>query len=432
MKINTQFGLFKARRFLALFLTQFCGAFNDNLFKSALIILITFRLAEQHNLNAQVLVTIVNGLFILPFFLFSATAGQLSDKYEKSFLIRITKIAEIILMAMTAWAFMATNLWMLITLLVLMGAQSAFFGPLKYSILPQLLCPEELLAGNGLVNAATYIAILSGTLCGGLLILSESGRLYIGAGVVLVAVLGYAASLFIPKAEAQSPHIRIDWLPPRATKNMLSHIRPHKAVFRAMMGVSWFWLLGSVFLAQFPGYAKNVLGGNERVSTLFLVLFSIGVGLGSTFCNKLLKGEISAKLAPVGSIGMSLSIAALYISSVRFERAAGLMGLFDFVSRSQAWWLMLSLIALAAFGGIFSVPFYAIAQAKSPDGYRARVVACTNILDSFGMVMATVAAALLLLAGVSVINVFLIFGVVNLMLAPVFSKTLNNGGPEKN
>lgn len=379
----------------------------------------------MHGLNAQVLVTVVNGLFILPFFLFSATAGQLSDKYEKSFLIRITKVTEIVLMVMTAAAFRAASLWTLVLLLVLMGAQSAFFGPLKYSILPQLLRPQELLAGNGLVNAATYIAILAGTLCGGLLILSERGRLYIGGGVVLVAVFGYVASLFIPRAESSSPDIKIDWLAPRATKKMLSFIYPHKTVFRAMMGVSWFWLLGSVFLAQFPGYAKVVLGGDERVSTLFLVLFSVGVGLGSTLCNKLLRGEISSKLAPLGSVGMSLSIALLCFLSYRFDKAPHLMGVAEFAMQPSSWGIMLSLVALAACGGIFSVSFYAIMQVKSPDGHRARVVACTNILDSLSMVTAAVVATLLLLAGVSIVGVFMVFAAVNLLLAPIFSKAVD-------
>lgn len=203
--IETQFSLLAKRRFLPLFLTQFLGAFNDNLFKSALVILITFRLAETYNVNAQIMITAVAGLFILPFFLFSSLAGQIADKYEKSFLIRIIKLVEIILMCLTAAAFETMHLWWLIFLLFCMGTQSTFFGPLKFSILPQLLNDDELVAGNGLVNAGTNIAILTGTLCGGLFILSPLGRHYISAGVVGVAVAGYAASRFIPTAEPSSP-----------------------------------------------------------------------------------------------------------------------------------------------------------------------------------------------------------------------------------
>ena len=312
-KIKTQFSLLHKKRFLPLFLTQFLGAFNDNLFKSALVILITFQLAEQNGLNAQILITIVAGLFILPFFLFSATAGQIADKYEKSSLIRIVKLVEIVLMCLTAIAFYYLNLWILIILLFFMGAQSAFFGPLKYSILPQHIAEDELVAGNGLVSAGTYIAILSGTLFGGLFILNSFGRTLISAGVVSVAVLGYFASLFIPKAEALDSEIKIDWNIPRATWQIISYVRVIKPVFRSILGISWFWFLGAIFLAQFPTFAKDVLGGNEEVSTFFLMIFSIGVGFGSTLCNKILKGEISARLVVPSCLGLSASIFSLYI-----------------------------------------------------------------------------------------------------------------------
>ena len=272
-KIKTQFSLLSKRRFLPLFLTQFLGAFNDNLFKSALVILITFRLAEQNGMNAQILITVVAGLFILPFFLFSATAGQLADKYEKSFLIRIVKFVEIILMCMTAVAFQYLNLFALVILLFFMGAQSAFFGPLKYSILPQHLEEDELVAGNGLVSAGTYIAILTGTLFGGLLILHSFGRVIISTGVVSVAVLGFITSLFIPKALPPDPEVKIDWNIPKATWEIISYVKVIKPVFRSILGISWFWFLGAVFLAQFPTFAKDVLGGNEQVSTLFLIVF---------------------------------------------------------------------------------------------------------------------------------------------------------------
>lgn len=406
-------------------MTQYCGAFNDNLFKNALVVLIAFRLADTHNLNAQVLITIVAGLFILPFFLFSATAGQLADKYEKSMLIRITKVTELILMLMTAWAFMNTSLWTLIVLLFFMGAQSAFFGPLKYSILPQHLRRDELIAGNGLVSAGTYVAILTGTLCGGLMILSDGGRVCISVGVVLVAVAGCVASIFIPKAKAPSPDLKIDWNIPRATVELLSFIYPYKTIFRAMLGISWFWLLGSVFLAQFPTFAKNTLGGNEQVSTFFLILFSVGVGLGSILCNKLLKGEITARLAPFGCMGMSLAVAILYYFSKSAGTAGYLKNLLEFFEQPSSWGIMLALVLLAASGGIFSVPLHAIMQSQSPDAHRARVVACINIMDSLAMVLGAVFTALLLLLGVSVINIFLAIGLLNLIASPLISRMIN-------
>lgn len=408
-------------------MTQFCGAFNDNLFKSALVISITYRLAEEYGFNAQVLITVIAGLFILPFFLFSSTAGQLADKYEKSFLIKVTKITELILMALTAAAFMTNSLKSLIALLFFMGAQSAFFGPLKYSILPQHLRRQELLAGNGLVSAGTYIAILLGTIFGGLLIMSEQGRIYIAAGVVVVAAAGLIASLFIPRAEAAAPEMTIDWNIVRSTWSTLTFIYPYKAVFRAMLGISWFWLFGSILLAQFPSFAKDTLGSNEQVSTLFLVLFSIGVGFGSMLCNRLLKGEINAKLVPFGSAGMTLSVLALYFFSRSAKVGETLMDLRLFALEPGAKGVMLSLLLLAMFGGVFSVPLYAITQAKTPLEYRARIVACTNIMDSLVMVLGALLTTLLLLLNLSVINIFLIVAVVNLALTPLLARTTNGG-----
>jgi MFS family permease len=405
-----------------LFLTQFFGAFNDNLFKNALVILITFRLADEYGLNAQILITVVAGLFILPFFLFSATAGQLADKYEKSFLIRIIKFVEIVLMVMTAAAFHFMNLWALIILLFFMGAQSAFFGPLKFSILPQHLREDELIAGNGLVSAGTYVAILSGTLCGGLLILHELGRVYISAGVVLVACLGFAASIFIPKAEAPVPEMKIDWNIPRATWRILAYVKPNKPVFRSIIGISWFWLLGSVFLSQFPTFTKNVLGGNEEVSTLFLVVFSIGVGLGSTFCNRLLDGKVSGRLIPFGGIGMTAGTFLLYGFSLFYIRDNSLIGLFEFVKKPESWGIIFTFLMLAASGGIFSVPMYAIMQSRASNEHKARVVACLNITDSLGMVISALFVTIMLMLHISVINIFLTIGIVNLLITPLLSR----------
>jgi len=405
-----------------LFLTQFFGAFNDNLFKNALVILITFRLADVYGLSAQILITVVAGLFILPFFLFSATAGQIADKYEKSFLIRIIKFVEIVLMMMTAAAFHFMNLWALIILLFFMGAQSAFFGPLKFSILPQHLREDELIAGNGLVSAGTYIAILSGTLCGGLMILHELGRVYISAGIVGVAVLGFTASLFIPEAKAPAPEMKIDWNIPRATWDILSYIRPNKPVFRSILGISWFWLLGSVFLSQFPTFTKDVLGGNEEISTLFLVVFSIGVGLGSTFCNKLLKGKVSGKLVPFGGLGMTAATFLLYVCSSLYTKEDTLIGLCKFINKPEAWGIIFTFLMLAASGGIFSVPMYAIMQSKASNEHKARVVASLNITDSLGMVISAVFVTVMLMLHVSIINIFLIIGIVNLLITPIMSR----------
>ncbi|NLX75275.1 MAG: MFS transporter [Synergistaceae bacterium] len=410
------------RRFLPLFLTQFLGAFNDNLFKSALVILITFRLAEQNGMNAQILITVVAGLFILPFFLFSATAGQLADKYEKSFLIRIVKFVEIILMCMTAVAFQYLNLFALVILLFFMGAQSAFFGPLKYSILPQHLEEDELVAGNGLVSAGTYIAILTGTLFGGLLILHSFGRVIISTGVVSVAVLGFITSLFIPKALPPDPEVKIDWNIPKATWEIISYVKVIKPVFRSILGISWFWFLGAVFLAQFPTFAKDVLGGNEQVSTLFLIVFSVGVGFGSTICNRILKGRISMKLVAPACVGLSLSTLLLYTFSLLFKKGDSLVGALVFLQDYMSWGIVLSLFLLAAFGGIYSVPMYALMQSKCPEEHRARSVAVLNITDSFAMVLSAFFVTGLLFMEMSIINIFLVLGIMNLFVTPLLSR----------
>ena len=410
------------RRFLPLFLTQFFGAFNDNLFKNALVILITFKLADEYGLNAQLLITSIAGLFILPFFLFSSTAGQLADKYEKSFLIRIIKFVEIVLMVLTAISFTFLNLWGLIILLFFMGAQSAFFGPLKFSILPQHLKENELVAGNGLVSAGTYIAILSGTLCGGLFILYPAGRAFISAGVVGVAIMGFVSSLLIPKAEPSVPGMEIDWNPFRSTMDIISYVKPNVIVFRSILGISWFWFLGSVFLSQFPTFSKDILGGNEEVSTLFLVVFSVGVGLGSTLCNRLLKGKVSARLVPFGCIGMTAATLLLYFFSMTVPKTGELAGVMKFISEPGSWGVIFSFLLLAASGGIFSVPMYALMQSRSSDEHRARVVACLNITDSFGMVLSAVFVALMLMLKISIINIFLIIGIVNLLITPLLSR----------
>jgi len=410
------------RRFLPLFLTQFFGAFNDNLFKNALVILITFKLADEYGLNAQLLITSIAGLFILPFFLFSSTAGQLADKYEKSFLIRIIKFVEIVLMVLTAISFTFLNLWGLIILLFFMGAQSSFFGPLKFSILPQHLKENELVAGNGLVSAGTYIAILSGTLCGGLFILYPAGRAFISAGVVGVAIMGFISSLLIPKAEPSVPGMKIDWNPFRSTMDIISYVKPNVMVFRSILGISWFWFLGSVFLSQFPTFSKDILGGNEEVSTLFLVVFSVGVGLGSTLCNRLLKGKVSARLVPFGCIGMTAATLLLYFFSMTVPKTGELAGVMEFISEPGSWGVIFSFLLLAASGGIFSVPMYALMQSRSSDEHRARVVACLNITDSFGMVLSAVFVALMLMLKISIINIFLIIGIVNLLITPLLSR----------
>ena len=409
---------------MPLFLTQFLGAFNDNLFKSALVTLITFDLAAKYDLNAPVLITVVAGLFILPFFLFSSLAGQISDKYEKSRLIRIIKLVEIILMALTAAAFHYVQLWWLIALLFLMGAQSTFFGPLKYSVLPQLLREDELVAGNGLVNAGTNVAILTGTLCGGLFIMSPLGRYYISAGIVGVAAAGYIASRFIPVLPASSPELKIDRNLFRSTWQLITYPVPNRPVFMSIIGISWFWFLGSVFLAQFPSFAKDIVGGDEQVSTLFLVVFTVGIGFGATFCNKLLGGRVSGKYVPASLIAISVFIVMLYLVSPQQAAGGALSGVEAFLSAGRSF-------LIAASGGLYSIPMYAMMQNLTPETHMARTIASLNIIDSLGMVIAAALMSAMIAAGMSINGVFLSMAFINLLMLPLTLKIARTDAAKK-
>lgn len=422
MSSRSQFSLFATRRFLPLFITQFMGAFNDNLFKSSLVTLITFRLAAEYGLNGSMLITEVAGLFILPYFLFSSLAGQLADKYDKTKLIHYVKLWEIVLMALTAVAFSTMRLWWLVLLLFLMGAQSTFFGPLKYGILPQLLPEDELVAGNGLINGGTNVAILTGTLVGGLLILSSHGRLLISIGIIGVAMVGYIASLFIPRTPACSPELKIDHNLFRSTWQVLVYPVSNRPVFLSILGISWFWFIGSVFLAQFPSYAKDAVGGNEQISTLFLMVFSVGVACGSTFCNKLLGGRVSGKYLPYSLCAMSLFVAALSFSSVRIGAADELIGAMRFIQQPTALPLLASMFLMAAAGGTYSVPMYAIMQSCTPQTHTARVIASLNIYNALYMVAAAGISMAMISCGFSVIEIFLAMGLLNLANLPLARK----------
>ena len=416
---------------MPLFLTQFLGAFNDNLFKSALVTLITFDLAAKYDLNAPVLITVVAGLFILPFFLFSSLAGQISDKYEKSRLIRIIKLVEIILMALTAAAFHYVQLWWLIALLFLMGAQSTFFGPLKYSVLPQLQREDELVAGNGLVNAGTNVAILTGTLCGGLFIMSPLGRYYISAGIVGVAAAGYLTSRFIPVLPASSPELKIDRNLFRSTWQLITYPVPNRPVFMSIIGISWFWFLGSVFLAQFPSFAKDIVGGDEQVSTLFLVVFTVGIGFGATFCNKLLGGRVSGKYVPASLVAISVFIVMLYLVSPSQASGGALSGVGAFLSAGRSWLIILSMFLIAASGGLYSIPMYAMMQNLTPETHMARTIASLNIIDSLGMVIAAALMSAMIAAGMSINGVFLSMAFINLLMLPLTLKIARTDAAKK-
>ena len=287
MAAANQLKLFTTQRFLPLFITQFLGAFNDNIFKNALIILITFRIAEGLGLNAQLLVALAAGFFILPFFLFSATAGQLADRYEKSRMISVIKLFEVMLMALAAIGFYLQSTWFLMFVLFALGVQAAFFGPLKYAILPEHLHENELIAGNGLIEAGTFISILLGTILGGALILQKQGEYVISAVIMLVALAGWCSSLFIPRTNTYPTKIKINYNFISETKNLLVYAKQKRDVFLCILAISWFWLFGATFLSELPVFAKDALHADQRIVILFMTLFSIGLAIGSMICNKL-------------------------------------------------------------------------------------------------------------------------------------------------
>lgn len=425
MMQKSQFKLLETRRFLPLFVSQFLGAFNDNTFKNALVILITYRLASLFGSSAQILVTLAAGIFILPFFLFSATAGQLADKYEKSRLIAIVKFAEIILMITAAIGFYLHSVPLLMFVLFALGTQAAFFGPLKYAILPNLLHENELIAGNGLIEAGTFISILFGTILGGVFILYPFGEYLISFIVVLLAIGGFIASLYIPAGSSDNPSLRINYNIIQETTRLLLYSRERWDIYLAILGISWFWLVGATFLSQFPAYAKDILHAKESIVTLFLTLFSIGLAIGSLLCNRLLKGKVHATYVPLGALGMTIFMIDLCIASAHAAfPPTTLLTLGGFLSTFSGWRISLDLMLIAVCGGLYTVPLYAILQHRSDKEYRARVIASNNVLNALFMVIAAILTVVLLKIGLSVTQVFLLIAIGNTLLAIYICKLL--------
>jgi MFS family permease len=415
---SSQFRLLGERRFGPLFVTQFCGAFNDNIFKNALVVLLTFHATAWTNLQAEVLNNLAAALFILPFFLFSATAGNLADKYDKARLARLTKILEIVIILIAALGFFLENLTLLLTALFLLGLQSTFFGPLKYAILPQHLATDELVGGNALVEAGTFVSILLGTLTGSLLAgLPSGGAAWISGVSLVVALAGYLASCRIPPAPAPAPDIVIKLNPFTETWHCIQFARANRSVFLSILGISWFWLYGSIFLAQFPVYTKNVLSGDSGMVALLLVAFSIGVGSGSLFCEKLSRRRLEPGLVPFGAFGLTLFGLDLAWASPAAAISATPLPLSELLAFPNTWRLLADLLLLGICGGLYCVPLYALVQQRSDVACRARVIAANNILNSLFMVVGAILAALLLKQDYSIPFLFAITAGVNVLVA---------------
>jgi len=408
-----QYDLLRERRFAPFFWTQFLGAGNDNIYKNALVIFVAFHAADLTSLDPNALVNLAGAVFIAPFMLFSATAGQLADKLEKSRLIRWIKLFEIAIMGVGLVGFWQRDLALLFTGLALLGVHSTLFGPVKYAILPQHLRNEELIGGNGLVEMGTFVAILIGTIAGGLVVAIEgSGPSVAGAVALGVAVAGYLASRGIPRTPAVDPGLAINWNPFTETWKNLRFAYGNRVVWLSMLGISWFWFYGATFLAQFAGFARDVLGGNEHVVTLLLALFSVGIGAGSLLCERLSGRRVELGLVPFGSIGLTLFAVDLWFAS-RGLRASELAGLDVFFREPAHWRIAADLVLIGLFGGFYIVPLYALIQERSAPSHRSRIIAANNILNALFMVASAVLAIVLLRAGLSIPDLFLVTAIMN-------------------
>ena len=411
-----QFALLSQRRFAPFFWTQFLGAANDNLFKFAFTVMVTYQLSVAW-LPPAMAGLVIGALFILPFLLFSATSGQLTDKLPKTQVIRFVKNLEIAIMALAAVGFLSGNVGLQVPLLLactfLMGLHSTLFGPVKFAYLPQVLHERELTGGNGMVEMGTFVAILLGNIVGGLLIaLPGVGRTYVAIGCVGLALAGRLAAQGIPQLPATDPQLRINWNPVSETWRNLKLAHGNTVVFRSLLGISWMWFFGAVFLSQFPSLAKEVLHGDEHVASLLLVVFSIGIAIGSLLCEVLSRRHVEIGLVPLGAIGMSVFGVDLYFA-LRGLPASSLLGLGEFLARPAHWRVMADLALLALSAGLYSVPMYALIQLRSPATHRARIIAANNILNALFMIASSLIAGALLGAGFTVPQVFLFTALAN-------------------
>lgn len=413
------------RRFLPMFLTQFFGALNDNVFKQSLVVVITFGWIQQQNFSISTLNNLAALLFILPFFIFSATAGQIADKYERSKLVRAIKVLEIVIMLVATLGFMLSNLWLLIFALFLMGTHSTFFGPIKYAILPDILTKEELVQGNAIFQSGTSMAILIGMMLGGAVIFWSQGQmLWISLTVLIIAVVGYFCSRFILPQPIPDQNLKVDWNFLRTSVQTVQYAKSLKVVFLVLLGNSWYWFYGATFLTQIPLLAKQYLHGSENVASLLLMLFSVGIGVGSMLCKKIGGTQVNLKVVALGAVG--LTIFAFYLTiSLSFlpvTHHGVALGLYEVFHAGAAYYhVMLAIALLGIFGGFYIVPLYTMMQALAPASHRARVVSANNILNAIFMVTSAIFSIIIL--GVLQFDLKVLFNI-TAVLSAVFSLLL--------
>nr|WP_171250454.1 MFS transporter [Acinetobacter equi] len=413
--------LLSTRRFLPMFLTQFFGALNDNVFKQALLLVITYGMIKQQVSDIGMLNNLAALLFILPYFIFSATAGQIADKYERSLLIRAIKTIEIFIMLIGTAGFLLGNVWILLLALFLMGTHSTFFGPIKYAILPEILKPNELMSGNALFQTGTSLAILIGMILGGAVISSAGGNLiWISLTVLIIAVLGYISSRFILKQPITAPDITIDWNFFRTSFQTIQYAKSLPLVFAILLGNSWYWFYGATYLTQIPQMTLENMHGNENVVILLLTLFSVGIGVGSMLCRKIGGAEVNIKMVPIGAIGLTLC--ALYLAaSLHFVPSSTdeLLGISEILNLGGTYHhILIAVTLLGISGGFYIVPLYTMMQAYSPRSHRARVVAANNILNAVFMVSSAIFSIIIL----SILNIDIkILFCITAVLSAIFS-----------
>ncbi len=411
----SQFRLLSQRRFAPFFAVQSLAAFNDNAFRQATIVLVAFQMGLSGT-TIGLYSNLAPALFILPFFLFSATAGQLAEKFEKQRLIRWVKVFEIAAMAVAAWGFHAKSPLLLFVVLFLMGLHSTVFGPIKYAILPQVLHVDELTGGNGLVETGTSIAILAGMTAGGAAMAIEGAGAWIASALVTgVALLGFAASLAIPRVPAAAPGLQFNWNPFTESARVLGITAKDRTVFNAVLGISWFWFFGGVVTAQLPNYTKLYLGGGASVEILVLTLFSVGVGAGSLLCERLSRRAVEIGLVPLGALGMTVFGVLLYVAQHE-ETATRNAGWLTFLRAAGHGWLALDLALIGVFAGFFIVPLFALVQSRSARDEVSRVIAGNNIWNAIFLVAAAMFGIGLLRAGLTIPQLFLLTALLNALV----------------
>ncbi|WP_323120902.1 MFS transporter [Burkholderia alba] len=415
---TSQFDLLRERRFAPFFLTQFFGALNDNVFKIGFTSLVTYQTARFSGVDAKTAAFLISAIFILPFVLFSATSGQIADKYDKARLTRFVKTFEIALMLIGAAGFVTHSAPLLYLCTFMMGMHSTLFGPVKYSYLPQHLDDRELVGGNGLVEMGTFVAILIGTLIGGAAAgIAGRGEVLLAVCCVGIALIGRLVSSKVPATPAPQPDLVINWNPFSETWRNLRLAGENRTVFLSLLGISWLWFVGATFLTSFFSFAKDVLSANPDVVTVLLATFSFGIGLGSLLCERLSRRRVEIGLVPLGSIGISVFAIELYFASHALPAQTHLLNIGEFLSHAAHWRILADLFLLAMFGGFYSVPLYALIQSRSAPTHRARIIAANNILNALFMIVSAGMAMLLTKAGVGIPGIFLVTALLNVAVA---------------